>query len=74
MKKIHALNLVINCINYRAHVEFADGTKEWVPVLGGKPSIEGLTKENALDKLELSEHAEYGKYLRRKTEVVHSVF
>jgi len=74
MKVIHAINLVIGCTNYRAQVELESGTTEWIPILGGKPSIEGLTKANAMDKLELREHAEYGKFLRRKTEVVDSVF
>lgn len=74
MKDIHAINLVIGCTNYRAHVEFADGTLEWVPIIGGRPSVDGLTKDNCLSKLELREHAEYGKFLRRQTEVVDSIF
>lgn len=74
MKEIHAINLVIGCDNYRANVEFADGTMKWIPILGGAPSVDGLTKANCLDKLELREHAEYGKFLRRVTEVIDSVF
>ena len=74
MKVIHAINLAIGCTNYRANVEFADGTQKWVPILGGKPSIEGLSRENAMDKLELREHAAHGQFLRRKLEVIDSVF
>lgn len=74
MKKIHNINLLFGSDNYRAHVELEDGTMKWIPILGGKPSVEGITKENALDKLELRVHPEYKEYLLRKREVVDSIF
>lgn len=74
MKKIHAINLLVGSENYRANVEFENGTTEWIPILGGAASVEGLTKENCLSKLDLREHAEYGKYLLRKRELKHSIF
>lgn len=74
MKKIHAINLLVGSTNYRADVELENGIRKWIPILGGKPSVEGLTKDNAMDKLEMREHPEYGHYMLRKLEVKHSIF
>lgn len=68
MKKIHAVNVLTGCENWRADVEFTNGDRKWVPILGGDKSVQGLTLATAMDNLILRD-GEWGPYLLRKMEV-----